>query len=164
MKKQPQIAVDLRFLLAHPAHFIALGFGSGLPKVAPGTWGTLAALPLFALLQYFFTPLTIALLCIPAFIIGTWAAELTGRNLGVSDYGGIVIDEIVAMWLVLCIAPPTILAWVLAFVLFRVFDILKPWPIRWLDQYVKGGFGVMIDDILAAIFAMIPLYLLRAYL
>jgi phosphatidylglycerophosphatase A len=124
----------------------------------------LAALPLFALLQLGFSNLTIALICIPVFALGVWAAEVTGRALGVSDFGGIVIDEIVAMWLVLCVAPPTWLGWLVAFALFRAFDIIKPWPIRWLDQYVKGGFGVMIDDILAAVFAMIPLLLLAPYL
>ncbi|QZA79077.1 phosphatidylglycerophosphatase A [Deefgea tanakiae] len=164
MKKQAIVAVNARFLFSHPAHFIALGFGSGLAKVAPGTWGTIAALPLFALLQMGFSNLTIALFCIPAFALGVWASEVTGRALGVSDYGGIVIDEIVAMWLVLCVAPASIAGWVLAFVLFRLFDVLKPWPIRWLDQYVKGGFGVMIDDILAAVFAIIPLVLLAPYL
>ncbi len=164
MKKAPQVLVNWQFLFARPAHFIALGFGSGLPRNAPGTWGTLAALPLFALLQMVFSHSTIALICIPVFVLGVWAAEVTGRNLGVSDYGGIVIDEIVAMWLVLCVAPPTWLGWVIAFGLFRLFDIVKPWPIRWLDQYVKGGFGVMIDDILAAVFAIIPLLLLAPYL
>ncbi|MGL6040776.1 MAG: phosphatidylglycerophosphatase A family protein, partial [Deefgea sp.] len=119
---------------------------------------------LFALLQLGFSNLTIALICIPVFVLGVWAAEVTGRALGVSDFGGIVIDEIVAMWLVLCVTPPTWLGWLVAFVLFRAFDIVKPWPIRWLDQYVKGGFGVMIDDILAAVFAMIPLLLLAPYL
>ncbi|MGL4995184.1 MAG: phosphatidylglycerophosphatase A family protein, partial [Deefgea sp.] len=133
MKKTPSVAVDVRFLFAHPAHFIALGFGSGLPKCAPGTWGTLAALPLFALLQLSFSNLTIALICIPVFVLGVWAAEVTGRALGFSDFGGIVIDEIVAMWLVLCMAPPTWLGWLVAFALFRAFDIIKPWPIRWLD-------------------------------
>lgn len=165
MKKTPSVAVDARFLLAHPAHFIALGFGSGLPKRAPGTWGTLAALPLFALLHIVgLSNLTIALFCIPVFALGIWAADVTGRALGVSDYGGIVIDEIVAMWLVLCVAPPTWLGWIAAFALFRLFDIVKPWPIRWLDQRVKGGFGVMIDDILAAVFAIVALLWLAPYL
>ena len=164
MKQNPLVTVDTRFLLAHPAHFIALGFGSGLAKNAPGTWGTLTAIPLFALLQLLLSNSEIALLCLPLFALGVWAAEKTGRALGVSDYGGIVIDEIIAMWLVLCVAPPTWGGWMLAFVFFRLFDILKPWPIRWLDHYVKGGFGVMVDDILAAVFAIIPLLLLSPYL
>jgi len=164
MKQAPLQIVDRRFLLMHPAHFIALGFGSGLAKRAPGTWGTLAALPLFALLQLLFSNIEIALLCVPLFVLGVWASDVTGRALGVGDYGGIVIDEIIAMCLVLCVTPPTWGAWLLAFVLFRFFDILKPWPIRWLDQYVKGGFGVMIDDILAAGFAIVPILLLAPYL
>ncbi|SMC25493.1 phosphatidylglycerophosphatase A [Andreprevotia lacus DSM 23236] len=149
---------DRRFLFAHPAHFIALGFGSGLPRKAPGTWGTLAALPLYALLMLALTPLQIVLLCIPVFLLGWWAADKTGKALGVHDHGSIVIDEIVAMWLVLAYVPVTWLGWLLAFGLFRLFDIVKPWPIRWFDERVPGGFGVMLDDLLAAGFAVAVLW------
>ncbi|XZG71256.1 phosphatidylglycerophosphatase A family protein [Chitinibacteraceae bacterium HSL-7] len=146
---------DLRFLLAHPAHFIALGFGSGLPRRAPGTWGTLAALPLYAALAALgLSPLAVALLCIPVFLVGVWAASITGKALGVHDHGGIVIDEIVAMWLVLATVPATPLWWALAFAAFRLFDIAKPWPIRWFDARVPGGLGVMLDDLLAALAAI----------
>ncbi|WP_229797430.1 phosphatidylglycerophosphatase A family protein [Jeongeupia chitinilytica] len=146
----PILHPDWRFLLRHPAHFIALGFGSGLPRKAPGTWGTLAGLPCCALLLAWLTPLQLAWLCIPAFVLGTWAAGVAGRALGVHDHGSIVIDEIVAIWLVLATVPQTVSGWIAAFVVFRVFDIVKPWPIRSLDARVPGGFGVMVDDLLAA--------------
>jgi phosphatidylglycerophosphatase A len=146
---------DRQFLFAHPAHFIAFGFGAGLAKKAPGTWGTLVALPLFFALQLFGVPiitwLTIALL----FGVGVWASAVAGKALGVADHGGIVIDEVVAFMLVLAITPKTWL-WVLfAFLLFRFFDIVKPWPISLADKKIKGGFGVMFDDLLAALFAMV---------
>ncbi|MGL4603259.1 MAG: phosphatidylglycerophosphatase A family protein, partial [Iodobacter sp.] len=108
-KQAPLVRPDMRFLLAHPAHFIAFGFGSGLPKKAPGTFGTLAALPLYALLLQWLTPQSIAWLCIPVFLIGWWASEITGKDLGVHDFGGIVIDEIVAMWLVLLFVPVSVI-------------------------------------------------------
>ncbi len=146
---------DGAFLRAHPAHFIALGFGSGLAPRAPGTVGTLAALPLYALFVWLgASRLVIASLLIPAFALGVWACEVTGRALGVPDHGGMVWDEIVAMWAVLVCLPETPMAWGLGFGLFRLFDIVKPWPIGWLDARVKGGFGVMLDDALAAGFAL----------
>lgn len=145
------------FLLSHPAHFIALGFGSGLARKAPGTWGTLAALPLYALLAWLFPSWMIAALCIPAFLVGCWASQKTCDDLGVHDHGGIVIDEIVAMWLVLTVTPGNATGWLLAFALFRCFDILKPWPINSLDERVHGGFGVMLDDLLAALYAVLVL-------
>jgi len=152
---------DWAFLRRHPAHFIAFGFGSGLARKAPGTWGTLVALPLAAL--WLWAGLSADLLlaaCLPLFLLGCWACEVTGRALGVHDYGGIVIDEVVAMLAVLALAPPTWAGWLAAFVLFRLFDIAKPWPIRWVDAKVHGGFGVMVDDVLAAVMAVIVLRLL----
>ncbi|WP_293931660.1 phosphatidylglycerophosphatase A [Iodobacter sp.] len=154
---------DWRFLLAHPAHFIALGVGSGLAKKAPGTFGTLAALPLYALLIQCVSPLSIAWLCLPVFLIGCWASEITGNILGVHDFGGIVIDEIVAMWLVLLFVPLNPRGWLFAFALFRLFDIFKPWPICWFDQRVPGGIGVMIDDILAAGYAILVLLAIQYF-
>ncbi|MGR2678769.1 phosphatidylglycerophosphatase A family protein [Chromobacterium haemolyticum] len=151
LKLQP----NWRFVLSHPAHFLAFGFGCGLARKAPGTWGTVAAYPLFFVLHALGVQgLVLAALCLPLFIAGVWICGYSGRALGVHDYGGIVWDEIVAMLLVLAFAPATPLAWLLAFVLFRFFDILKPWPIRWLDRHVGGGFGVMVDDLLAALFAL----------
>jgi phosphatidylglycerophosphatase A len=145
---------DRQFLFAHPAHFIAFGFGAGLAKKAPGTWGTLVALPLFFLLQLFNVPIITWFAIAVLFGLGVWASAVAGRALGITDHGGIVIDEVVAFMLVLAITPKTWL-WVLfAFLLFRFFDILKPWPISLADRKIKGGFGVMFDDLLAALFAI----------
>lgn len=147
---------DVRFLTAHPAHFLALGFGSGLAPKAPGTFGTLAALPLFWLLQQAGLGLPALLALIAAgFVLGIWACAVAGSNLGVSDHGGIVWDEIIAMWLVLAFTPASWLGWLAAFGLFRFFDILKPWPIRFFDTRLKNGFGVMFDDLLAALYALL---------
>ncbi len=144
------------FLVSHPAHFIALGFGSGLAPKAPGTFGTLAALPLYWLLLQAGLQLPALLAVIAAgFALGIWACAVAGKNLGVSDHGGIVWDEIVAMWLVLAFTPASWLGWLAAFGLFRFFDILKPWPIRFFDTRLKNGFGVMFDDMLAALYALL---------
>ena len=152
---------DSKFVFAHPAHFLAFGFGAGLMPKAPGTWGTLVALPIFALAQM---GGTFAVLMAAAFlfVIGIWASGVTGRALGIADHGGIVIDEIAAFLLVLALAPASFAWWLTAFVLFRLFDIFKPWPIRWADQNIKGGFGVMFDDLLAAGFSIAGIFLLRA--
>ncbi len=149
---------NLSFLLAHPAHFIALGFGSGLSPRAPGTAGTLLGWALYPLIS---TPVSDALfmLFIAAFFgAGVIVCDRAGRALGVPDHGAIVWDEIVAIWLVLFFTPAG-LAWqAFAVVVFRVFDIIKPPPIRWADKHLKGGFGVMFDDILAAGFAIAVIY------
>ena len=149
-------APNLRFLLQHPAHFLALGFGSGLAPKAPGTFGTFMAIPLFWLTcsLSFQSQLILILL---GFIIGIYLCDLTGNALGVSDHGSIVWDEIVAMMLVLTMVPFTIYWWITAFILFRLFDIWKPFPIRQCDAKLKGGFGVMFDDLLAAIYALLCL-------
>ncbi len=154
---------NFSFLLKNPAHFIAFGAGSGLPKRAPGTWGTLATLPIYFLAQYLGGASAVAAMGVALFFLGWWAAGVTGRALGVSDHGGIVIDEIAAFLLVLALTPPT-WQWVtVAFCLFRVFDITKPWPISLADRHIKGGFGVMFDDLLAAGYAMLVLLLIRRY-
>jgi phosphatidylglycerophosphatase A len=162
-KAQPLIKPSWQFICSHPAHFLSFGFGSGLAKRAPGTWGTLVALPIFALLQIVLPNPIIFVLCLPLFALGVWTSDITGKALGVSDYGGIVIDEIVAMLLVLCFTPKIIWAWLLAFALFRVFDIIKPWPIGWFDRRVKGGFGVMLDDLIAALFAIAGIMLIAQF-
>lgn len=147
---------NLNFLLRHPAHFLALGFGSGLAKKAPGTFGTLVGLLLFWLILPL--PELVQWFVISAFfIIGVPLCGVTGAHLGVSDHGSIVWDEIVAMMLVLMFSPLQPLWWLIAFGLFRLFDIWKPFPIRQVDAKLKGGFGVMFDDILAAIYAIIGL-------
>ena len=151
---------DRHFLLSHPAHFVALGFGSGLAAKAPGTFGTLVAVPLFIALMptpEFVHCIVIALL----FIVGIPISTQTGNALGVSDHGSIVWDEIVAFMLVLQFTLQIWLWWLLAFALFRVFDIWKPFPIRQCDAHLKGGFGVMFDDLLAAIYAIACLKVLQ---
>ena len=154
MKPQgPQQAELNRLALATPSAFLAFGFGSGLSPKAPGTVGTVAALiPALVLVQL---PLAWSLPVIAlSFIVGIVICEWTGQKLGVHDHGGIVWDEFVAMWLVLVFVPFHWAWWLAAFVLFRFFDVIKPWPIRWLDRRVHGGFGVMIDDIIAALFTL----------
>jgi len=144
---------DARFLVAHPAHFIALGFGSGLAPRAPGTFGTLAALALYWLLALAMPPLAIAFLAVPLFFVGVWACGVTGRNLGVDDHGALVWDEIVAFLPLAALASGSLWLQALAFALFRLFDIWKPFPIRLFEALVKGGLGVMLDDLLAACYA-----------
>jgi phosphatidylglycerophosphatase A len=155
---------DLRFLLSHPAHFLALGFGSGLSPKAPGTVGSAAAVPLYLLLALVLPPLAIAGLAVPLFVVGIWICGKAGTALGVSDHGAIVWDEIVAMLPLLAMVPQGWKGWLAAFVLFRVFDVLKPWPISWVDARVKGGLGVMLDDALAALPAAALLWLAGPWL
>ncbi|KON82370.1 phosphatidylglycerophosphatase A [Azoarcus sp. PA01] len=149
-----------RLLLSHPAHFISLGFGTGLAPRAPGTAGTLAAWLLYPLLRAPISDFVFLALLASFFVAGLIAAERTGRALGVPDHGAIVWDEIVAFWLVLFFTPANLLWQSLAFVLFRFFDIVKPQPIRWIDSRIKGGLGVMLDDVIAAGYAILALALL----
>lgn len=141
---------------ADPTGFLAFGFGSGLSPVAPGTAGSLAALPFAAVIVQL--PLAAALAVVAAgFLIGIHLCSETGRKLGVHDHGGIVWDEFVGMWLVLVLVPFAWSWWLAAFALFRLFDAIKPWPINWFDRRVHGGFGVMLDDILAAGYTLLVL-------
>ncbi len=150
---------DIRFLLSHPAHFFALGFGSGLAPKAPGTFGTLVGFPLFWLIfDYSFSTQLIIIAAL--FLIGIYFCEKTGKDLGISDHSAIVWDETVAMMLILTIASLHWTSCLLAFLLFRLFDIWKPFPIRQFDAKLKNGFGVMFDDLLAAIYAMVSLMLI----
>ena len=152
---------DAAFVLAHPAHFVAFGFGSGLSPIAPGTVGTALTFPIYFGLAHWLSPLAIFLLCPILFVMGIWACERTGRALGVADHGGMNWDEIVAFLLVLAFTPPS-LAWQIgAFVAFRFFDIVKPPPIGYFDRTMKGGFGVMLDDLLAAFYTLLALALAR---
>ena len=148
-------APDARFLLAHPAHFIALGFGAGLVPKAPGTLGTLLALPLAWALGLVLPPLAVAFAAIPLFFLGIWACGVTGRNLGVADHSAMVWDEVVAFLPLAALASASIVLQLVAFGLFRLFDIWKPFPIRELERGLKGGLGVMIDDVVAAFYAYI---------
>lgn len=147
-------------LLSHPAHFISLGFGSGLSPRAPGTAGTLLAWLLYPLLSAPLSEGMFLLLLGALFVAGIPAADRTGRALGVSDHGAIVWDEMVAIWLVLIFTPPTFLWQAVSVALFRLFDITKPPPIRWADSRIKGGLGVMVDDLLAAAYTLLVLAIL----
>ena len=151
---------DARFLLAHPAHFIALGFGLGLIRWAPGTFGTAGALAIYWALAPFVPPLAIAFLAVPLFFLGVWACDVTGRHLGVSDHGAMVWDEIVAFLPLAALASASLLLQAVAFALFRLFDIWKPFPIREIERRVKGGLGVMVDDLFAAGYAYLAFILI----
>jgi len=153
-----------RFLFSHPAHLLSFGFGSGLARRAPGTFGTLVAFPIYWFLAPRLSDAVFILLLIWAFAIGVWVCDITGRALGDADYGGIVWDEIVAMLLVLFFTPPGWEWWLLAFVLFRFFDIVKPPPIRYFDSNWHGGLGVMFDDLLAAGYALLCLAIIKTFL
>jgi len=148
--------------LRDPRHFLALGLGSGLVPKAPGTMGTVVAVPLFLLLLNL--PLWAYLLVLlTAFLVGIWLCEVTAQNLGVHDHPGIVWDEFVGYWVTMTAAPPGWLWLLLGFCLFRIFDILKPWPIRNVDRRVGGGFGIMLDDVLAGIYSWLVLQAVIAF-
>ena len=148
---------NLRFVYAHPAHAIAFAGGIGLVPLAPGTFGTLLAFPLFALLAAYSDAVTQLIVFIALFLVGSWACQVTGRALGVSDHGGMVWDETVAFLLVLMFTPAGWAWQIAAFGLFRFFDIAKPQPIRHFDSTLKNGFGVMFDDLLAAGYTLLVL-------
>jgi phosphatidylglycerophosphatase A len=143
-----------RLLISHPAHCLSFGFGAGLAPKAPGTFGTLVALPLYFFVMMTWPFMQQLLLIAALFVLGVYVCHVTGVALGVSDHGAIVWDEIVAMLLVLMFTPVAWQWWCIAFLLFRLFDIWKPFPIRQCDAAIKGGLGVMLDDILAAIYAI----------
>lgn len=148
--------------LADVRHFFALGLGSGLAPKAPGTFGTLAAVPFYLLLLNL--PVWGYLLALVlAFLLGVWLCDVTARNLGVHDHPGIVWDEFVGYWLAMTAAPQGWLWVILGFVLFRLFDIAKPWPIRQADSRLGGGFGIMFDDVLAGIYAWLTLQIVVAF-
>ncbi|MEY2953293.1 MAG: hypothetical protein RLZZ401_1380 [Pseudomonadota bacterium] len=155
------------FMLRHPAHAIALGFGSGLAPIAPGTAGTLWGWLAFGVLQSWLTPLQMGLLIVASLGIGWWACTVTARHLGVMDPGCIVWDEIVAIWLILWLVSPTSFGGQLgAFLLFRYFDAAKPGPVRWADQLFKGfgwrgGWGILWDDLVAAFCTLLVIALWR---
>ncbi len=149
------ISPSLAFMLSHPAHGVALGFGSGLLRPAPGTWGSLAGWGAFIALDGWLTLTGWVAVIVITFLVGSLCAQRTGRALGRPDHGAIVIDEIVAIWIVLLMLPPSLGAQAFGFLAFRLFDILKPPPIRAIDRRWKSGFGVMADDLVAAFYALL---------
>jgi phosphatidylglycerophosphatase A len=139
--------------LGNPVHLLAFGLGSGCVPIAPGTFGTLMAVGLYLPLARLELPWYLAVLAL-ASLAGIWICGRTSKDLGVHDHGGIVWDEFAGFWLTMVAAPPG-WAWiVIGFLLFRFFDIVKPWPIRWLDRQVGGGLGIMVDDLLAGLFGL----------
>ena len=156
-----------RFMWSHPAHVLAQGFGSGLTRWMPGTSGTLFAWLTYSVLtgrwpQLFTAPVWAGIIGI-GFVAGIWACERTGQDLGIADHGSMVWDEIIAFWLVLLLMTPADgVTQIWAFVWFRFFDMVKPPPIGWFDRRLKGGFGVMWDDIVAAFFTLLVFAFWRA--
>jgi phosphatidylglycerophosphatase A len=153
-------APNVGFLLRHPAHFIALGFGAGLAPVASGTFGTLLAIPIAAVLRTYLSDALFGAAIVMLALVGVWAAQVAGRNLGVSDHGSIVWDEVVAFLVVLFFVGGEVWRVAVAFAVFRFFDIVKPPPIRQLDRTFKNGVGVMADDLLAAGYTLVVLAIL----
>lgn len=140
----------------NPAHFLACGLGAGAAPYAPGTFGTVVGVPLFLLLAPWSVPVY-ALATLLLFAVGVWLCGVTARDFGVHDHSGIVWDEVVG-YLVTMIAAPGGWPWIVTgFVLFRLFDVFKPWPIAWVDRRVGGGFGIMVDDLLAGVFSWVCL-------
>ena len=156
----------VQFQLRNPVHFLALGFGSGLIKPAPGTWGTFAAVPVFlGMVQFLPTAqLGYAVMLLVTFLLGVYVCGQTARDVGVHDHGSIVWDEFVGYFVTMALVPASWLNLLLGFVLFRVLDIAKPWPIKLFDKHVPGGLGIMIDDVLAGVIAAIALYFMQPYL
>ena len=160
--------IKSRFLLSHPAHFMALGFGSGLSRYAPGTVATLWAWAVYLILQMWLQPLEIGVVIAVSTLVGWWACTVTAQHLMEKDPGAIVWDEIVAFWLILWIWMPVgFWGQLVAFVIFRFFDIAKPGPVRWADQLFKGwgyrgGWGILFDDFVAAFCTLLVLALWRA--
>ena len=147
-----------RTVLTDPVHFLAFGFGTGLAPFAPGTFGSIPGLILFWLTLDFGLHVQLSIAVAMA-LIGIWICGESARRIGVHDHGGIVWDEIVGMYVTLFLAPISVVGFVLAFILFRIMDIVKPWPIRDLDHSMQGGLGIMLDDLLAALYAALLLAL-----
>ena len=137
-------------ILANPIHLLAFGFGAGLSPKAPGTMGTIVAVLIYLLLPSM-PPIIYAGLILLSFVFGIWICAKTAEDLGVHDHGGIVWDEFVGYWITMFMAPSGLFWVLLGFVLFRLLDIFKPWPIKWADKELAGGLGIMLDDVLAGI-------------
>jgi phosphatidylglycerophosphatase A len=151
-------------LMQRFAAFIAVFFGAGLLPKMPGTWGSVAALPLAWLIQIWGGAPWLAFATLAVFLLGVWASSVHARTLGGDDPGEIVVDEVAGQWLTLLVVPADLVLYAAGFVLFRFFDIVKPWPVSWADRRIKGGLGIMFDDILAGIYAAILLLILRLWL
>jgi len=155
LNKLPQHRLGLP--LRHPAPLIATGAGIGLLPLMPGTWASLAALPCAWAISTLAGRAALAAAAVLAFALGCWAAAVVARASGREDPGFIVVDEVAAQWLVLLAAPLDWRAYLAAFLLFRVFDVMKPWPVRAIERRVAGGLGIMLDDVAAAFYAALLL-------
>ena len=142
----------------HPAVLVGTWFGAGLLPRAPGTWGSLAALPFAWGLHQGLSTAGLAVAAVIVFAAGLWASGVYASHAGGGDPGAVVVDEVVGQWLVLLAVPSDVLLYAIGFVLFRIADIAKPWPVSWADRSVKGGLGIMLDDVLAALYAGPVLY------
>lgn len=150
---QPVIKQPIDFCFKNPIHFLAYGFGSGLSPKAPGTFGTIMAVICYLPLSLL--PLNGYLFVVAvSMIAGVYICGKAAEDLGVHDHGGIVWDEFAGFWVTMIAVPNHWAAILAGFILFRFFDIVKPWPISWLDKRVKGGFGIMVDDILAGLYSL----------
>jgi phosphatidylglycerophosphatase A len=152
----PERAALKKTALGTPAGFLAFGFGSGLSPIAPGTMGTVVAVP-FAVVLGSLPPLLYGMLLLLTFILGVVVCGQVSKRLGTHDHGGIVWDEMVGYWLAVALVPNQWQWLLVAFVLFRLFDIFKPWPIRQFDKKVRGGLGIMIDDVVAGLYTLVLL-------
>lgn len=169
-RRAAPIRPSARFMFGHAAHWVALGFGSGLSRIMPGTTGTLFAWLSFTVFSRWLSPADWGVVIVVGYLIGVWACGKTADHMGVHDHGSMVWDEIIAFWLVLLVlSPAQFSTQVWAFIWFRFFDMVKPPPIRFVDQNLKGagwggfkdGFGVMFDDILAAFYTLLLFALWR---
>lgn len=147
---------DAEKVFTNPIHFIAFGFGTGLSPIMPGTVGTLVGVIFYILMHGLSLPIYVAITLILT-LFGFWVCDRSAKDLGIHDYPGIVWDEVVGFLWTMTAIPFTWYWIVIGFIAFRFFDILKPWPIRWLDRHVMGGVGIMVDDLLAALYAWILL-------
>jgi len=153
----------IRPSLAHPGVLLATWFGAGYLPKAPGTWGSVGALPFAWVLVEIGGLYALGAATLVVFVVGLWASKVYMDKTGAHDPGAIVIDEVVGQWIVLLAAPLEVLPYAVAFVLFRFFDVLKPWPISWADRHIGGAMGVMVDDVLAGIAGLAVLYVLILY-
>lgn len=151
-------------MLRNPLHLLSLGFGAGLSPRAPGTAGTIVSIiPYLFLSQLELVPyIAIVMLC---FALGVYLCDYTSKALGAHDHAGIVWDEFIGFWITMIAVPGPGWQWILAgFILFRFFDIVKPWPVKWADKRLQGGFGIMFDDVLAGLYALACMQLIGIYL
>ena len=163
MAKSKRTPIPARTIFTHPICFLAFGFGSGLAPRAPGTFGTLAAVPLYLAASALPLPVYLAIAAL-MFVLGIWLCGRCERVLGVEDHSGIVCDEFVGFFVTMIAVPPTPATVIAGFALFRLFDIWKPWPIRLVDRRLHGGLGVIFDDVLAGVYGWAVLGLLTHWL